>query len=143
LAGAGSGGGLRSALGRLAALGAGAKAFPGPLDRAACEAILAAGGHPTSPAADVPGIIGKVAAAFGVTAKELMGPSRLRRVLVPRQVAMFLAREACGLSFPRLAAAFGRDHTTVLHAVRKVEAGLASDERLAAVVRRLRAEVAA
>ena len=55
---------------------------------------------------------------------------------------MFLAREACGLSFPRLAAAFGRDHTTVLHAVRKIGAELAGDERLAGVVRRLRAEVA-
>ncbi len=134
-------GGLRSALGRLAALGQGAKAFRSPLDRAACEEILAASGLPTSRGPDVPGIIGKVAAAFGVTVKELSGPSRLRRVLVPRQVAMFLARETCGLSFPRLAAAFGRDHTTVLHAVRKIEAELATDVRLAAVVKRLRAEV--
>ncbi len=143
LAGAGGGGSLRAALGRLAALGPGAKAFPGPLDRAACEEILAASGLPTSHGPDVPGIIGKVAAAFGVTAKELLGPSRLRRVLVPRQVAMFLAREACGLSFPRLAAAFGRDHTTVMHAVRKVGADVTTDERLAGVVKRLRAEVAA
>ncbi|MBN9516918.1 hypothetical protein J0H58_00135 [bacterium] len=135
-------GGLRSALGRLAALKHGAKAFRGPLDRTACEEILAASGLPTSRGPDVPGIISKVAAVFGVTAKELTGPSRLRRVLVPRQVAMFLAREACGLSFPRLAAAFGRDHTTVLHAVRKIEAELTTDERLAAVVKRLRAEVA-
>ncbi|QDU18118.1 DnaA/Hda family protein [Urbifossiella limnaea] len=131
-------GGMRSALGRLAALGA----TVGPLDRAACEAILAAGGHPTSTGPTVAGIIEKVAAAFGVSPKELLGASRLRRVLVPRQVAMFLAREVCGLSFPRLAAAFGRDHTTVLHAVRKIRAELAGDERLAGVVRRLRAEVA-
>lgn len=143
LAGPGSGGGLRAALGRLAALATAAKAVRGPLDRPACEEILAASGLPTSAGPDVPGIIGKVAAAFGVTAKDLTGPSRLRRVLVPRQVAMFLAREACGLSFPRLAAAFGRDHTTVLHAVRKIAADVATDERLAAVVRRLRAEVAA
>jgi chromosomal replication initiator protein len=142
LAGPGSGGGLRAALGRLAALTTAAKVVRGPLDRTACEEILAASGLPTSAGPDVPGIIGKVAAAFGVTVKELTGPSRLRRVLVPRQVAMFLAREACGLSFPRLAAAFARDHTTVLHAVRKIAAELGEDERLAAVVRRLRAEVA-
>jgi chromosomal replication initiator protein len=134
--------GLRAALGRAAALALGAKAFPGPLDRAACAEILSAAGLPTSPGPDVPAIIGKVAAAFGVTAKELLGPSRLRRVLVPRQVAMFLAREACGLSFPRLAAAFGRDHSTVMHAVRKVGAELETDARLAGVVRRLRAEAA-
>lgn len=135
--------GMRSALGRLQALATGAKAFPGPLDRAACDAILASSGLPTSTGPDVPGIIKRVAAAFGVSPKELLGASRLRRVLVPRQVAMFLAREACGLSFPRLAAAFGRDHTTVLHAVRKIGAELVGDERLAGVVRRLRAEVAA
>lgn len=141
LAGPGSGGGLRAALGRLAGLALGAKAFPGPLDRAACEAILAASGLPTSAGPDVPGIIRRVAAAFGVTEKELLGISRLRRVLMPRQVAMFLAREVCGLSFPRLAVAFGRDHTTVLHAVRKVEAELATDGQLAAVVKQLRMEV--
>ncbi|HYH66209.1 MAG TPA: helix-turn-helix domain-containing protein [Urbifossiella sp.] len=136
-------GGLRLALGRLAALRSGAKAFPGPLDRAACETILAASGLPTSTGPDVAGIIVRVAAAFGVSRKELLGASRLRRVLVPRQVAMFLARETCGLSYPRLAAAFGRDHTTVLHAVRKIGADLEGDERLAGVVKRLRAEVAA
>lgn len=135
-------GGLRLALGQLRALVPGAKAFPGPLGRAECEAILAASGLPTSTRPDVPGIIKRVAAAFGVSPKELLGSSRLRRVLVPRQVAMFLAREACGLSFPRLAAAFGRDHTTVLHAVRKIGAELEGDERLAGVVKRLRAEVA-
>ncbi|HEX4613399.1 MAG TPA: helix-turn-helix domain-containing protein [Urbifossiella sp.] len=141
LAGPGSGGGLRSALGRLAGLALGAKAYPGPLDRVACETILAASGLPTSAGPDVPGIIKRVAAAFGVTEKELLGASRLRRVLVPRQVAMFLAREVCGLSFPRLATAFGRDHTTVLHAVRKIGAELTADERLAVVVKRLRADV--
>ena len=90
---------------------------------------------------ELPAIMKRVAAAFGVTEKELLGISRLRRVLVPRQVAMYLARELSGLSLPRIGAAFGRDHTTVLHAFCKVNEALASDERLAATVRQLRREL--
>jgi chromosomal replication initiator protein len=84
----------------------------------------------------------RVCVAFGVTEKELLGASRLRNVLVPRQVAMYLARELTGLSLPRIGATFGRDHTTVLHACRKVEEAIADDERLAATVRQLRQELA-
>jgi chromosomal replication initiator protein len=142
LAGHGTGGGVRPLLGLLGNLAHAAPSYPGPLDRTACEEILSGTGQPTSAGRDVSGIVRRVAAAFGVGEKELLGASRLRRVLVPRQVAMYLARELCGLSLPRLGAAFGgRDHTTVLHACRKVEADLAADDRLAGVVRQLRAEL--
>jgi chromosomal replication initiator protein len=82
-----------------------------------------------------------VAAAFGITEKQLLGTSRLRPVLLPRQVAMYLAREVAKLSLPRIGAAFGRDHTTVLHACRKVEAAMATDDVLKARVRQLRGEL--
>jgi chromosomal replication initiator protein len=138
-----TGGGVRALLGLLGNLAHAAPSYPGPLDRIAVEEILAGTGQPTSSGRDVAGIVKRVAAAFGVTAKELLGPSRLRRVMVPRQVAMYLARGLCGLSLPRLGAAFGgRDHTTVLHACRKVEADMAGDDMLAGVVRQLRAELA-
>ena len=143
LAGQATGGGVRPLLGLLGNLAAAARSSPGPLDRTAVEDILSGTGQPTSNRRDVAGIVKRVAAAFGVTAKELLGPSRLRRVMVPRQVAMYLARGLCGLSLPRLGAAFGgRDHTTVLHACRKVEADLAADPKLAGLVRQLRAELA-
>jgi chromosomal replication initiator protein len=62
--------------------------------------------------------------------------------MVPRQVAMYLTRELCGLSLPRIGAAFGgRDHSTVLHACRKIEADTIKDEQLAGIVRQLRAEL--
>jgi chromosomal replication initiator protein len=138
-----TGGGIRALLGLLGNLAQAAPSYPGPLDRATTEEILAGTGQPTSSRRDVAGIVKGVAAAFGVTVKELLGPSRLRRVMVPRQVAMYLARGLCGLSLPRLGAAFGgRDHTTVLHACRKVEADMAGDDMLAGVVRQLRAELA-
>lgn len=143
LAAQATGGGVRPLLGLLGNLAPAAHDFSGPLGRTAVQEILAGTGQPTSNRRDVAGIVKRVAAAFGVTAKELLGPSRLRRVMVPRQVAMYLARGLCGLSLPRLGAAFGgRNHTTVLHACRKVEADLEADAKLAGLVRQLRAELA-
>lgn len=135
-----SSGGIRAGLGLLQNLAQVAKSFPGPLGRAEVEQTLAGPGQPTSPALDVSTIVKRVALAFGVSETELLGASRLRGVLRSRQVAMFLARELTGLSLPRLGAAFGgRDHTTVLHACRKVEAEMAFDAGLATRVREVRA----
>jgi chromosomal replication initiator protein len=138
-----TGGGIRLLLGLIGNLAQSAKSFPDALDRAAVQKILFDTGLPASSGADVPRIVKQVAAAYGVTAKELLGPSRLRRVMVPRQVAMYLARELSGLSLPRLGTAFGgRDHTTVLHACRKVAADALLDATLAGMVRQLRSELA-
>lgn len=131
-------GGVRQTLGLLQNLALVAKQFPGPLNRADVERTLTDSGQPTSRPPDVPTIVERVAAAFGLGAAELMSVSRLRSVLRARQVAMFLARELTGLSYPRLAAAFGRDHTTVLHACRKVEAETAADVAFAGRVREVR-----
>ncbi|MBY0514966.1 MAG: hypothetical protein K2P78_13755, partial [Gemmataceae bacterium] len=130
--------GVRELLGFVQVLGPLAKGYPGSLDRAAVAEILVGTGQPTSNGRDLDGIVRRVAAAFGVTERELRGPSRLRRVLVPRQVAMYLARAVGGWSLPRIGAAFDRDHTTVLHAVRKVEAALLDDAALAVTVDQLR-----
>jgi chromosomal replication initiator protein len=136
-----TGGGVRPLLGTLGNLVQGAAAYPGPLDRTAVDEILAGTGQPTSAGPDAAGIVRRVATAFGVSAKDMLGPTRLRSVMVPRQVAMLLVRELCGLSLPRIGAVFGRDHTTVLHSLRKVSADITADERLAGRVRQLRAEL--
>ncbi|MDY3555783.1 helix-turn-helix domain-containing protein [Gemmata sp. JC717] len=133
-----TGGGVRTTLGLLQNLAQVAAAFPGPLTRADAQQALADSGQPTSAPPDISGIVERTAAAFGVTVKELLGASRLRGVMRPRQIAMYLARELTGLSLPRLGAAFGRDHTTVLHACRKVEAEVAADLSLAKQVNDLR-----
>jgi len=112
------------------------------LDRIAVEQVLSGAGQQTAARRDVARIVKQVASAFGVAAKELLGPSRLRRAIVPRQVAMYLSRELYGLSLPRIGTAFGgRDHTTVLHACRRVEADLMDDAILASVVRQLQSEL--
>jgi chromosomal replication initiator protein len=141
LARQGSGGGARTVLGLLNNLAGAATEFPGPLGRAeVIDALsgaeaLAGSGH------DVAQVVKRVAAVFAVPEKELMRASRLRRYMVPRQVAMYLARETCGLSLPRLGTAFGRDHTTVLHACRRIESEIESDAELAGLVQQLLAEL--
>jgi chromosomal replication initiator protein len=65
------------------------------------------------------------AAALSVPVEDLSSAKRTREVVYARQVAMYLARELTSLSLPAIAREFGgRDHTTVLHAHRKIQAQL-------------------
>jgi chromosomal replication initiator protein len=131
---------VRAALGLLQNVAQVAKALPGPVGAEHVEQVLAASGQPTSREPAVGEIVRRVASAFAVSERELLGASRLRNVLRARQVAMYLAREITGLSLPRIGLAFAdRHHSTVLHACQKVEAELATDAALAARVRELRA----
>ncbi len=62
-----------------------------------------------------------VARHYSITLDELVGEKRTKRVVMPRQVAMYLCRELTDSSLPAIGRAFGgRDHTTVLYAVQKV-----------------------
>ena len=63
---------------------------------------------------------------------ELCGPNRSRNLVLARQIAMYLCRELTQLSLPKIGEEFGgRDHTTVLHAVRKIEGLVGNDMALA------------
>ncbi len=65
---------------------------------------------------------------FDMGLHDLTGASRARKFAVPRQLACYLAREMTNMSFPELARKFGgRDHTSILHAHRKVQEELAKD----------------
>ena len=87
------------------------------------------------PAADQPAItasqiMAETSSFFGVTVEDLHGSSRSRVLVNARQIAMYLCRELTELSLPKIGQAFGgRDHTTVMHAERKIR-GLMS-ERMA------------
>ncbi len=88
-------------------------------------------------------IVQRVGRYFRVDPGQLQGPSRTRGVLVPRQVGMYLARRLTPLSLEQIGAYFGgRDHSTVLHACRKVEAALDRDVTLSGAVRQLHADLA-
>ncbi|WP_412759523.1 chromosomal replication initiator protein DnaA [Nocardiopsis tropica] len=70
-------------------------------------------------------IMSQTAAYFGLTVEDLCGTSRSRVLVTARQIAMYLCRELTDLSLPKIGQQFGRDHTTVMHADRKVRALMA------------------
>jgi chromosomal replication initiator protein len=83
-----------------------------------------------------------VAAAFGISRAELIGSSRAAAPLRARQVAILLTREQTGLSLPQIGRLYGgRDHSTVLNALRRIETGISEDQGLADRVDRLRTEI--
>jgi len=64
----------------------------------------------------------KVAAHFNIRTSDMHSARRARSVARPRQVAMYLAKQLTSRSLPEIGRKFGgRDHTTVMHAVKKVE----------------------
>ena len=79
-----------------------------------------------------------VCEAFSLTREQLLSASRAARVAGPRQVAMFLAREHTQASLPAIGEAFaGRNHTTVMHAVKKVRERIETDDEMRETVRAL------
>ncbi len=71
-----------------------------------------------------------VAGYYNIRLTDLSSVRRTRTLARPRQVAMSLAKELTQHSYPEIGAAFGKDHTTVLHACRKVVELKRDDERL-------------
>ncbi len=71
-----------------------------------------------------------VAREWGVSPEALTSKRRTRELTVPRQVAMYLIRDLLDEPLVRVGNLFNRDHSTVIHSVRKVESGLEADARL-------------
>ncbi len=84
----------------------------------------------------------QVASCFGISRAELIGSSRAAAPLRARQVAILLTREQTGLSLPQIGRLYGgRDHSTVLNALRRIEVGISEDPNLADRVEKLRTEI--
>jgi chromosomal replication initiator protein len=78
---------------------------------------------------DIMKIVGR---HFNVARADLLSPRRARTVVVPRQIGMYLAKKLTSRSLPEIGRRFGgRDHSTVLHAVRKIDDQIRTDEKLA------------
>jgi chromosomal replication initiator protein len=83
----------------------------------------------TNPEITAASIMNATAAYFGVSMEDLCGTSRSRVLVTARQIAMYLCRELTDLSLPKIGQHFGgRDHTTVMHAERKIR-GLMAERR--------------
>lgn len=81
---------------------------------------------------------------FGITMTDLLSPRRTHKVIRPRQIAMYLAKTMTLRTLPEIGRRFGgRDHTTILHAVRKIEGLLPLNADLALDVEVIRAGIAA
>ena len=83
----------------------------------------------------------KVAEYFSISVKEMQSSRRARNVARPRQIAMYLAKQLTSRSLPEIGRKFDRDHTTVMHAVRKVEELIVEDTSLAESVDALRKDL--
>ena len=97
-----------------------------PIDRALAEIVLRdlitdAGTMQISAAA----IMAATAEYFETTIEELRGPGKTRALAQSRQIAMYLCRELTDLSLPKIGQTFGRDHTTVMYAEKKIRSEMA------------------
>jgi chromosomal replication initiator protein len=76
-------------------------------------------------------ILSMVAEHYGVTEKDIIGNKRSSKIVIPRQIAMYLCRELTGTSLKGIGKIIGnRDHTTVMHGIEKIENELSTNESL-------------
>lgn len=80
---------------------------------------------------DIEELIRIVSKHYTVPEQEVIGHSRVREFVIPRQVAMFLAKKKMNMSVTKIGDSFdGRDHTSVLHAVKKITKQVQNDQQL-------------
>ena len=85
----------------------------------------------------------QVASHFSIRTADMFSARRARQIARPRQIAMYLAKNLTASSYPEIGRQFGgRDHTTIMHAVRKIEDLMAEDSQLADDVQLLRSLLA-
>jgi hypothetical protein len=97
---------------------------------------------PPIPAPKINDIIAEVGAHFRVSPIDIVSARRTAYVVVPRQIAMYICRELTMRSLPQIGERFGnRDHTTVLHAIKKISARVAADPEFAARVEFLKEKI--
>ena len=99
---------------------------------------------PDSAASEItaPTIMAVTAEFFGVTIDDLCGPGKTKALAQARQIAMYLCRELTDLSLPRIGQTFGgRDHTTVMHADKKIRNEMAERRKTYEQVQELTARI--
>lgn len=135
-------GNVRELEGALMRLGANSRVFGRPISLHMAEDVLRDLAGARLRRISPERIIAEVSESFHVAISDLKGPRRHRHVILPRQVAMVLIRELTDASLPIIGQLFGgRDHTTVLNALRRIESLGKADpallHRLEALRRRL------
>ncbi|MEC3974613.1 chromosomal replication initiator protein DnaA [Amycolatopsis sp. H20-H5] len=84
-----------------------------------------------APEITAPTIMGVISEFFDVTLDDLCGPGKTKALATSRQIAMYLCRELTDMSLPKIGQTFGgRDHTTVMHADKKIRKEMAERRRI-------------
>lgn len=79
-----------------------------------------------------------VASHFAISVREIISARRTANIIMPRQIGIYLAKELTLLSLPDIGRHFGnRDHTTILHSIRKI-AALLNDSAVAEAIKQVR-----
>jgi len=87
-------------------------------------------------------VIKTVADHFKITTKDMLSRKKTKKIVFPRQIAMYLSRKITEESFPGIGSKFGgKDHATVMYAVSKIEKEIALDKRVAATVETLKERI--
>jgi chromosomal replication initiator protein len=96
----------------------------------------------TKAPATISGIQNTVAEHFGISIEDLTSPKRTAEITQARHIAMYLCREVAGLGFQSVALAFKKkDHTTVLHACKKVERNIKSNASIREIVENIKSKL--
>jgi len=111
------------------------------LNRGGEFAVLDDGREHKSLAKTADDVIDIVADYFKLTKSDITGSVRKKEVLVPRQICMYLIRKELRASFEQIGEEFGRNHTTVMHAVDKIVKMMRKDQRLIRDVNALKQEM--
>ncbi len=86
-------------------------------------------------------IIEKIADFYNISPEEIIGKGKTKNVANARQMAIYLIRKLTGQTLEDIGKTIGRDHSTVLYSIRKMEESLAADPRLADTVRDVTANI--
>ncbi len=79
-----------------------------------------------------------VADHFNIKVNELKSSKRLKNIVLPRQISMYICRNLTNLSYPEIGAKFGgKDHSTIIHAVKKIERLMKEDIQMKGIIERL------
>ena len=126
---------LEGALTRVLAI---SQQYGGVVDLAVAKEAVGNDGSPTKAEVSISDIFKVITERYNVRLADLQGKRRNRSLAFPRQVSMYLARQLTSLSLEEIGGYFGgRDHTTVLHATRTIQAQHQNDDELASALRQM------
>ncbi len=84
----------------------------------------------------------RVAHHYGIKVVEIKSSKRMKALVLPRQIAMYLSRQLTTYSYPEIGERFGgKDHSTIIHAIKKIEKNMEEDFQLRSVINSLKKEL--